>query len=68
MRAAAVSGAGPALFAVGTPRGGETADAFAARFAAESTEAVGVPVRVWPARLARGGVRVLEATRTQDRR
>ena len=60
-RVAAMSGAGPALFALGRPQGGgggggggETANAFAARFAEEISAEAGVAVRVWPVRLARG--------------
>lgn len=50
----ALSGAGPALFALGAPPCGEAADAFAARFARECAAEAGVRVRVWPAGFAEG--------------
>ena len=56
-RVAAMSGAGPAFFALGRPQGGgsgETAEAFAARFAEEISAEAGVAVRVWPVSLVRG--------------
>ena len=48
-----LSGAGPCLYAVGPPQDGETAEAFAARFADAATAESGVPVRAWPVAFAK---------------
>ena len=53
-RAVALSGAGPALLAVGPPQAGEGADAFAARFRDECAAELGVDVGVWPAQFGAG--------------
>ena len=49
-----LSGAGPALFALGRPARGEEDEAFAARVAAECEAATGVRVRAWTARFVEG--------------
>ena len=63
-----LSGAGPALFALGRPsRGEEDEAAFAARVAAECEVATGVRVRAWTARFAEGPrvVRAPECSRAE---
>lgn len=62
-----LSGAGPALFALGRPSRGEEDEAFAARVAAECEVATGVRVRAWTARFAEGPrvVRASECSRAE---
>ena len=62
-----LSGAGPALFALGRPSRGEEDEAFAARVAAECEVATGVRVRAWTARFADGPrvVRASECSRAE---
>ena len=61
-----LSGAGPALFALGRPDRGEEDEAFAARVAAECEAATGVRVRAWTARFAEGPRVVRASDRVQS--